>query len=109
MARSLGVTEITTAMATAAFVDVGIDAGLGARVSRNRGRNRRVMFLVMLVVGVLVGGFLERDVGGGVVLVLCAVGKGVVCLGFLFNRGDEKDEDGQEDEMEKEKGIGLEV
>jgi hypothetical protein len=64
------------------------------------------MFLVMLVVGVLVGGFLERDIGGGVVLVLCAVGKGVVCLGFLFNRGDEK-EDGEGDEMEKE--MRLEV
>lgn len=100
MARSLGMTEITTAMATAAFVDVVSDPGLVRR--RNRGRNRRVGFLVMLVSGCFVGAGLRRGVGRGVPLVVCAVGKGIVCGGFLGNRGMDVDDGEGEEKEEKE-------
>ncbi|KAJ5377719.1 uncharacterized protein N7496_005128 [Penicillium cataractarum] len=98
MARALGMTEITTAMATAALVDVGIDARLWR--ARNRGRNRRLAFLGCLVLGCLVGAVLRR-VGRGVPLLVCVVGKGGVFVGVLFNRGV----DGEEGkEKEKDKG-----
>lgn len=84
MARGLGVTEITTAMATAAFVDVVIDPRLGAVV--NRVRNRRVLFLVMLTGGCFVGAVVQGWVGRRVPLLLGAVGKSLVTVGVLFNR-----------------------
>jgi uncharacterized membrane protein YoaK (UPF0700 family) len=98
MARSLGMTEITTAMATAVFVDVFSDPGLIRR--KNRGRNRRLGFLVMLVCGCFVGAGLRRGVGRGVPLVVCAVGKGVVCGGFLGNRGMDVDDGNEMGEKE---------
>lgn len=84
MSRSLKITEITTAMATAAFVDVVVDPDLGKL--KNRLRNRRVMFLVMLVAGCFVGAFAQREVSSSFPILLCAIGKALVCVGFLFNR-----------------------
>ncbi|KAJ5198282.1 uncharacterized protein N7498_007399 [Penicillium cinerascens] len=84
MSRSLKITEITTAMATAAFVDVVIDPDLGKL--KNRLRNRRVMFLVMLIAGCFVGAFAQREVSSSFPILLCAIGKALVCVGFLFNR-----------------------
>ncbi|KAJ5692199.1 hypothetical protein N7462_001622 [Penicillium macrosclerotiorum] len=99
MSRGLGVPEITTAMATAAFVDVVVDPGLGRL--RNRGRTRRVLFLMMLTAGCFVGAFAQRGVGSQFPLLLCAAGKAVVCVGVLFNRPvvrqeEEEDEEGEE-------------
>ncbi|KAJ5668056.1 DUF1275 domain protein [Penicillium maclennaniae] len=59
MSRSLKITEITTAMATAAFVDLVVDPDLGKL--KNRCRNRRVGFLIMLVSGCFVGAFAARE------------------------------------------------
>lgn len=104
MARALGITEITTAMATAAFVDVGIDPGLWR--GRNRGRNRRLAFLGCLVLGCFVGAVLRRGGWRRVPLLVCAGGKGGVIVGFLFNRGL----DGEKEVEEKggaEGGGGL--
>lgn len=84
MSRSLKITEITTAMATAAFVDLVVDPGL--MKLRNRLRNRRFLFIIMLSAGCFVGAFAQREVSSTLPLLLCAIGKAVVTLGFLFNR-----------------------
>ena len=52
-AREMQIQEITTAMATAAWVDLVIDPQLLSK--RNRPRNRRALFLVALVSGSFVG------------------------------------------------------
>ncbi|KAJ5152991.1 uncharacterized protein N7482_009469 [Penicillium canariense] len=95
MSRSLKMTEITTAMATAAFIDVVVDPKLGKL--RNRLRNRRVMFLVMLTAGCFVGAFAQREVGSHFPLLLCAIGKVMVSGAFLFNRPIVKEEEEEED------------
>ncbi|KAL4983799.1 hypothetical protein BDW68DRAFT_168164 [Aspergillus falconensis] len=88
MSRSLKITEITTAMATAAYVDVVVDPGL--LKLHNRLRNRRVMFLVMLTAGCFVGAFAERAVNSSFALLWCAVGKTVVTVSLLGNKCIEK-------------------
>ena len=85
-ARSLRVTEITTAMATAAWVDLMIDPALFA--GRNRGRNRRVGFLGALVLGTLAGAFIFRRVGSPAALVVSAAGKVLVTVMYLFSPAD---------------------
>ncbi|KAJ5306565.1 hypothetical protein PENANT_c031G06729 [Penicillium antarcticum] len=84
MSRSLKITEITTAMATAAFIDVVVDPCLGKL--KNRLRNRRVMFLIMLTAGCFVGAFAQREISSTFPILLCAIGKALVSLAFLFNR-----------------------
>ncbi|KAK4043669.1 hypothetical protein C8A01DRAFT_32196 [Parachaetomium inaequale] len=85
-ARSLRMTEITTAMATAAWVDLMIDPDL--LVWRNRGRNRRVGFLGALVLGSLAGAFIFRRVGSPAALVVSGAGKLLVTGMYLFNPAD---------------------
>jgi uncharacterized membrane protein YoaK (UPF0700 family) len=84
MSRSLKITEITTAMATAAYVDVVVDPAILQR--HNRLRNRRVLFLVMLTAGCFAGAFVERAVNSTLALVLCGVCKAIVTMVFFFNR-----------------------
>lgn len=84
MSRSLKITEITTAMATAAFVDVVVDPSLVKL--RNRLRNRRIGFLFMLCAGCFAGAFAQRDLGSTFPILFCAIGKACVSLAFLFNR-----------------------
>lgn len=82
-ARSFRMTEITTAMATAAWVDLVIDPALLAL--RNRGRNRRIGFLVTLVLGTMAGAFVFRRLGSPPALVISAAGKLLVTVMYLFN------------------------
>jgi hypothetical protein len=84
MARSLNITEITTAMATAAYVDLFIDQKL--LKWRNRGRNRRALFLIMLFAGSFAGAFAYKTMGSPFVLLMSSVGKVVVLGAFFFNR-----------------------
>ncbi|KAK4128591.1 hypothetical protein N657DRAFT_652227 [Parathielavia appendiculata] len=84
--RSLRMTEISTAMATAAWVDLMIDPDLFAL--RNRSRNRRVGFLGSLVLGTLAGAFIFRRLGSPAALVVSAAGKVLVTVMFLFNGAD---------------------
>ncbi|KAB5536433.1 hypothetical protein GE09DRAFT_1062688 [Coniochaeta sp. 2T2.1] len=81
--RSLQMTEISTAMATAAWVDLLIDPHLFAL--RNRGRNRRAAFLTTLFVGSLVGALIFRAVGSATAVVVSAAGKLLVSGMFMFN------------------------
>ncbi|KAL1970416.1 hypothetical protein VTN77DRAFT_5577 [Rasamsonia byssochlamydoides] len=91
MSRSLKIAEITTAMATAAYIDVMCDPGL-LRV-HNRARNRRVGFLVCLTAGCYVGAFALPGVNSPFALLLCVVVKTVVTVAFFFNRSQREELD----------------
>ncbi|KAK3495954.1 hypothetical protein B0T13DRAFT_310972 [Neurospora crassa] len=92
LSRSLNMTEISTAMATAAWVDLVIDKRLMSRpLKENRGRNRRVAFLVSLAVGSLVGACIYRWVGSAVAVTVSGGGKAVVGGMFLFSRGEKRE------------------
>ncbi|KAJ4295983.1 hypothetical protein N0V88_004685 [Collariella sp. IMI 366227] len=84
--RSFRMQEITTAMATAAWVDLMIDPNLF--VLRNRSRNRRVGFLGTLVLGTLAGAYIFRRLGSPAALVVSAAGKVLVTLMYFFNPAD---------------------
>ncbi|KAI8632221.1 hypothetical protein F5Y19DRAFT_420028 [Xylariaceae sp. FL1651] len=84
--RSVQMTEISTAMATAAWVDLMIDPKL--LQIQNRPRTRRVMFLLALAAGSLVGAGIYRAVGSAVAIFVSAAGKFVVTIMFLFNSAD---------------------
>ncbi|RAL13161.1 YoaK family protein, partial [Aspergillus homomorphus CBS 101889] len=82
MGRALKVTDITTAMATAAYIDVVIDPKLFK--VRNRMRNRRVLFLTMLTAGCFAGAAVEKVAGSCITLIMCGCCKVVVMVGFFF-------------------------
>jgi uncharacterized membrane protein YoaK (UPF0700 family) len=84
MARSLKITEITTAMATAAYVDLLIDPNLYG--PKNRSRNRRAIFLVMLAGGSFAGAFANRAVDSAFALMIAAAIKTVAMIGLVFNK-----------------------
>ncbi|KAI1376377.1 hypothetical protein F4677DRAFT_89996 [Hypoxylon crocopeplum] len=84
--RSLQMTEISTAMATAAWMDLMIDPKLFKL--DNRPRTRRVMFLATLVVGSLAGAGIYRSVGSWVAILVSAAGKMLVTGMYLFNSAD---------------------
>lgn len=81
--RSLRITEISTAMATAAWVDLVMDGKLF--VLHNRPRNRRLAFLIALAVGSLVGAAVYRQLGSAAAIAISAAGKLLVTILFLFS------------------------
>ncbi|KAK5452142.1 hypothetical protein LTS15_007206 [Exophiala xenobiotica] len=83
LSRSLSMTEISTAMATAAWVDLLIDKKLLA--VHNRPRTRRASFLTALVGGGFFGAYIYREVGSETAILMSAVGKLVVTIMFMFN------------------------
>jgi uncharacterized membrane protein YoaK (UPF0700 family) len=83
--RGLKVTDITTAMATAAYIDIFIDRRLFKKFSENRGRNRRVLFLLMLVTGSFIGAGVGARTNLGVALMISAVIKTLVAFLFFCN------------------------
>lgn len=83
--RSLRMTEISTAMATAAWVDLLIDPHLMAVREKNRPRNRRLAFLVALIAGSLLGAGIYRTAGSAVAIFVSAGGKAVVTGMFFLN------------------------
>jgi uncharacterized membrane protein YoaK (UPF0700 family) len=89
LSRSLAMTEISTAMATAAWVDLLIDPQLWGL--KNRSRNRRAAFLVTLFAGSFAGAFMYRNVGSASTLVVSAVGKLLVTVLFLLNESECKE------------------
>lgn len=84
--RPFRIQEITTAMATAAWVDLVVDPGLVAL--QNRGRNRRAAFLVMLIAGSFAGAFMREKIGSPHALVVAGVCKVIVTVAFFFNRSE---------------------
>ncbi|KOS16919.1 hypothetical protein ESCO_004666 [Escovopsis weberi] len=88
--RSLAATEISTAMATAAWVDLLIDRRL--LVLNNRPRTRRASFLLALAAGSLLGALMYRTVGSAWAVAVSAIGKLLVTAMYLFVRGETKGE-----------------
>lgn len=93
-ARAFRMTEITTAMATAAWVDLVIDPQL--LCLKNRSRTRRALFLVTLAAGSFAGAFMHRSIGSPLALTVSAIGKLLIVPILLFARS-EKDEAGAGD------------
>jgi uncharacterized membrane protein YoaK (UPF0700 family) len=89
LSRSLAMTEISTAMATAAWVDLLIDSQLWGL--KNRPRDRRAAFLVTLFAGSFAGAFMYRSVGSASTLVVSAIGKLLATLLFLLNESEDKE------------------
>ncbi|CAM1506894.1 Fc.00g065350.m01.CDS01 [Cosmosporella sp. VM-42] len=86
--RSLSMTEISTAMATAAWVDLLIDKRLFER--ENRPRTRRVAFLLSLVAGSLVGACIYREVGSATVIAFSGGGKLLVTILYFFTNSEKR-------------------
>jgi len=84
MVRSLKITEITTAMATAAYVDVFIDPRILDRL--NRARDRRLLFLLCLLAGSFAGAGAYKTMSSAFALLISAVGKLIVTFTLLCNR-----------------------
>lgn len=84
--RSLAMTEISTAMATAAWVDLLIDPNLLS--IKNRPRNRRAAFLASLFVGSLMGALIYRNAGSATAVAVSAAGKLLVTFMYLFNNAE---------------------
>jgi Protein of unknown function (DUF1275) len=82
--RPLRINEITTAMATAAWVDLVVDPKLVA--VHNHSRDRHTMFLASLVVGSFAGAFMHTSIRSPNALIVSAVGKLLVSIILLFNR-----------------------
>jgi uncharacterized membrane protein YoaK (UPF0700 family) len=101
--RPFRIQEITTAMATAAWVDLVIDPQLLGQ--QNRPRDRRVSFLVALVAGSFAGAFMYVRIGASNALIVSGMGKLVVTGLLLFNR----DEDSPESDEKNQPGRGLDM
>lgn len=86
LSRSLALTEISTAMATAAWVDLVNDRKLFAM--SNRARTRRIAFLIVLFGGAFFGAFIYRSLGSAAALFFSAIGKLIVTFMFFFNKAD---------------------
>lgn len=98
MPRGLNITEITTAMATAAWVDLSMDPGIWER--KNRARNRRIGFIAFLILGSIFGAWTYRRIGSEYVLLINAVGKALVTIMLGLN-GQIEVEKKQDLEVEK--------
>ena len=85
MARGLNITDITTAMATAAYVDIFIDEKMFAKV--NRKRNRRFAFLISLFAGSFAGAFAYKACGSAFALLISGIGKTIVTISLVANKG----------------------
>jgi len=92
MARGLKIPEISTAMASSAFVDLLVDPNLYA--THNRSRNRRVAFLLSMFFGALTGAYAHQNskLGSSGALMISGIVKLIVTVGLALN----KSEDGQE-------------
>ena len=87
--RSLALTEISTAMATAAWVDLLIDSKL--LMVHNRPRNRRISFLFGLAIGGFIGAWIYSRAGSAMAILVSGLGKLLVTVMYFFNEMDMAD------------------
>lgn len=85
-ARAFRMTEISTAMATAAWVDLVIDPQL--LCLKNRSRTRRALFLLTLAAGSFAGAFMHTRIGSPLALTVSAIGKLLVVPMLLVARSE---------------------
>lgn len=90
-ARAWNVPEITTAMATAAWVDMAKDEKVWHH--RNNSRKLRVAFFVALFAGCALGGLSVRSIGHCATLVISATLKTLAHLLMLFAPAEGEDDD----------------
>ncbi|MCJ1226680.1 hypothetical protein MMC12_003333 [Toensbergia leucococca] len=84
-ARTVNIPEITTAMVTSAYIDLGVDPELFC--AKNRPRNRRIIFIGCMLLGSFAGaiGIAYHYVTPASALLLSAIFKGMMCVTLLFN------------------------
>lgn len=87
-ARAFKLPEISTAMATAAWVDLVIDPGI--LVLKNRSRTRRALFLVMLAAGSFAGAYMRSNLGSPWAVAISGIGKAVVIPMLLIARREQQ-------------------
>ena len=97
-ARAMQIPEITTAMATAAWVDLVIDPRLV--VVKNHSRNRRALFLVALAGGSFVGAVMHLQIGSSWALLVSGIIKAGVSVMVLISKSRAEEED-----REREGGV----
>ncbi|MCJ1390066.1 hypothetical protein MMC18_002924 [Xylographa bjoerkii] len=86
VARTIHIPEVTTAMVTSAYIDFLVDPMI-LRLN-NRPRNRRLVFVCCLILGSFVGAIAYIYVNPAFALYISALGKLLVCVALLFNRGE---------------------
>ncbi|MCJ1283381.1 hypothetical protein MMC26_002709 [Xylographa opegraphella] len=86
MARTVHVPEVTTAMVTSAYIDFLVDPKI--LEWNNRPRNRRLVFVCCMLLGSFVGAIAYIYVNPSTAIYLSALGKLLVCIALLFNRGE---------------------
>ncbi|KAF7187680.1 hypothetical protein HII31_11019 [Pseudocercospora fuligena] len=86
MSRQLGMPEIPTTQATAAYVDLLVDTRFFVPITENRGRNRRAAFIITLCIGSFVGAPAYHYVSTALAIFLAAIIKIFVTIMFLFNK-----------------------
>ncbi|MCJ1431984.1 hypothetical protein MMC27_001340 [Xylographa pallens] len=86
MARTVHIPEVTTAMVTSAYIDFLVDPKI--LMLNNRPRNRRLVFVCCLILGSFVGAIAYISVNPAFALYISALGKLLVSLALLFNRGE---------------------
>ncbi|KAF8856556.1 hypothetical protein BDZ45DRAFT_691676 [Acephala macrosclerotiorum] len=106
MARGLKITEITTAMATAAYVDIFVDEAIFQR--QNRKRNRRMAFLVILFAGSFAGAFMYKAKGSAFAVLMSAIGKLTVAVSFVLNRGLVEEEEVEKTALQLQRSREVE-
>lgn len=88
LSRGFGCPEISTAMATAAWVDLMFDRKMWDK--HNHKRNRRVSFLIALFSGAFVGACMHVKMGSAFALMISGAGKAIVTTMFLFNKREDR-------------------
>lgn len=89
LSRALGINEMSTAAATAAWADLMSDPNLlldWKSWEHGRPRNRRLAFLLALVAGCFAGAGMYTKVSSAFALLICAIGKALAMVLFLFNK-----------------------
>ena len=85
-ARAMQIPEISTAMATAAWVDLVIDPHLLA--IKNQPRNRRALFIITLAAGSFVGAIMHSKLNPPDAIVASGAAKALVTLMLLVTKAD---------------------
>lgn len=84
-------TEIITALAIAAFVDLFLDVNLFGNVYRSR--DRRILFLLSLFARSFIRAFTYPRVGSTFALLISAIRKLIVTVAFILNKKIDLKED----------------
>ncbi|RMY11688.1 hypothetical protein D0868_02993 [Hortaea werneckii] len=90
LSRAYSCNEISTAMATAAWVDLLVDPHLFS--SNNRPRTRRFLFVVSLFLGAVSGAFMYVRMSSAFAILISGVGKAIVTVMLLFNKQEKREE-----------------